>query len=136
METKYNLKTKGLTVVTEELRQRVNAKEVKAKRYGQRIRQYRQNRLFGVDKERFYQEINWETRQEKIVPNAEESRKFWGAIWDEVKEHKQAEWLKEIKKNATYPLQGDLQITKEKVEMQCRKMPNWKVLGLDRVQGF
>ena len=54
-----------------------------------------------------------------------------------MKDHnKQAEWLKEIKENVTYPSQDDLQITKEKVEMQCRKMPNWKAPGLDGVQGF
>ena len=54
-----------------------------------------------------------------------------------MKDHnKQAEWLKEIKECVTYPSQDDLQITKEKVEMQCRKMPNWKAPGLDGVQGF
>ena len=36
----------------------------------------------------------------------------------------------------TYPSQDDLQITKEKAGMQCRKMPNWKAPGLDGVQGF
>ena len=61
----------------------------------------------------------------RYVPaNAEESKLFWGGIWDEVKDHnKQAEWLKEIKENVTYSSQDDLQITKEKVEMH-RKMPN------------
>ena len=54
-----------------------------------------------------------------------------------MKDHnKQAEWLKEIKENVTYPSQDDLQITKEKVEMQCRKMHNWKAPGHDGVQGF
>ena len=118
MERKYNLKTKGLTVVIEELKQRIIAKKAKVKRYGRRIKQCRQNRLFSVDQKRFYQEINGESRLEKIISNAEGSKRFWGGIWDEVKDHnKQAEWLKEIKKNVTYPLQDDLQITKEKVEM-------------------
>ena len=55
-------------------------------------------------------------------------------VWDDVKNHnKQAEWLKEIKENVTYPSQDDLQITKEKVEMQCRKMHNWKAPGHDGV---
>ena len=48
----------------------------------------------------------------------------------------QAEWLKEIKENVTYPSQDDLQITEEKVEMQCKKMLNWKAPGLDGVQSF
>ena len=49
MERKYNLKTKGLTVVIEKLKQRVTAKKAKVKRYEQRIKQYRKNRLFSVD---------------------------------------------------------------------------------------
>ena len=90
-----------------------------------------------MNQKSFYQEINGETRQGKIIPNAEESKRFWGGIWDEVKDHnKQAEWLKEIKENVTYNSQDDLQITKEKIEMQCRKVPNCKAPGLDGVQGF
>ena len=54
-----------------------------------------------------------------------------------MKDHnKQAEWLKEIKENVTYPSQDDLQITKEKVEMRRRKVSNWKAPGVDGVQGF
>ena len=49
LERKYNLKTKGLTVVIEKLKQRVTAKKAKVKRYEQRIKQYRKNRLFSVD---------------------------------------------------------------------------------------
>ena len=41
LERRYNLKTKGLTVVIEELKQRVIAKKAKVKRYEQRIKQYR-----------------------------------------------------------------------------------------------
>ena len=92
MERKYNLKTNGLTVAIEELKQRVIAKKAKVKRYEQRIKQYRQNRLFSVDQKRFHQEINGESRQEKIIPNAEESKRLWGGIWDEVTDHnKQAD---------------------------------------------
>ena len=57
------------------------------KRYEQKTKQYRQNRLFSVNQKRFYPEINGESRQEKIIPDAEESKRFWEGIWDEVKEH-------------------------------------------------
>ena len=119
------------------MKQRVTAKKVKLNRYEQRIKQYRQNRLIYIDQKRFYQEINGETRKEKILPNAEEGRKFWGGIWDNAKEHnKQAEWLQQIKETETYPVQEDIHISKDKVEEQCRKMPNWKAPGPDGVQGL
>ena len=137
LQKKYNVNRKGLAVVIEELKQRVTAKKAKLNRYEQRIKQYRQNRLFYIDQKRFYQEINGETRKEKILPNAEESRKFWGEIWDNAKEHnKQAEWLQQIKETETYPVQENMHISKDKVEEQCRKMPNWKAPGPDGVQGF
>ena len=80
LERKYNLEAKGLTVIVGELKQRVIAKKAKVKRFEQRIRQHRQNRLFSVDQKRFYQEINGESRKEKIIPDAEESKRFWGGI--------------------------------------------------------
>ena len=58
LEEKYKIRTKGLTTVIGELKQRVLAKIAKVKRYEQRVKQYRQNRLFQSDKKRFYVELN------------------------------------------------------------------------------
>ena len=48
-EHKYGVKKKGLNVVLEELKQRIQAKATKIKRYDQRIEQYRINRMFQQD---------------------------------------------------------------------------------------
>ena len=50
---KYRVKRKGLKTVIEELKQRMLAKSAKVKRYEQRIEQFRQNRVFDLDKRRF-----------------------------------------------------------------------------------
>ena len=65
----------------EELKQRLKAKRAKVIRYEQRVKQYRQNRLFISDQKRFYQEINGNTAAEKLIPNAQESQDFWSEIW-------------------------------------------------------
>ena len=49
IEHKYGVKKKGLNVVLEELKQRIQAKATKIKRYDQRIDQYRINRMFQQD---------------------------------------------------------------------------------------
>ena len=49
IEHKYGVKKKGLNVVLEELKQRIQAKATKIKRYDQRIEQYRINRMFQQD---------------------------------------------------------------------------------------
>lgn len=46
---KCKIETKGVAVVTEELKQRISAKAHKIKRYNDRILQYQQNRLFEVN---------------------------------------------------------------------------------------
>ena len=49
VEHKYKVQKKGLNVVLEEQKQRIQAKATKIKRYDQRIEQYRINRLFQQD---------------------------------------------------------------------------------------
>ena len=49
IEHKYRFKKKGLNVALEELRQRIQAKATKSKRYDQRIEQCMINRLFQQD---------------------------------------------------------------------------------------
>ena len=49
---KYKIRIKGITMVIEELKQREQAKIAKVKRYKQRIKQYRQNRMFQSDQKK------------------------------------------------------------------------------------
>ena len=58
IEHKYVVQKKVLDVVLEELKQRIQAKTTKIKRYDHRIEQYRINRLFQQDQNRVYQQLN------------------------------------------------------------------------------
>ena len=49
VEHKYKVQKKGLNVVLEEQKQRIQAKATKIKRYDQRIEQHRISRLFQQD---------------------------------------------------------------------------------------
>ena len=49
IDHKYKVQKKGLNVVLEEQKQRIQGKVTKIKRYYQRIEQYRINRLFQQD---------------------------------------------------------------------------------------
>ena len=90
---------KGLKTVIEELKQKMLAKSAKVKRYEQRIEQFRQNRIFDLDQNKIYAELNGKGIRSNGVPNAEECTKFWGNIWGVRKEHnREAEWLKDLKR--------------------------------------
>ena len=105
------------------------AKSALVKRYGQRIVQFKQNRLFEIDQKRFYMELIGKDYKLGGVTNAEQSRKPWGDIWSVAEKHeKDAEWLNELK-NKNIHEQGRVVITKGKVLKQCRKISNWN--GLD-----
>ena len=74
------------------------AKRAKIGRYGQRIDQFRQNRIFYFDQKKMYAEFNGGGVRTNDVPNAEESKRFWGDTWSVEKEHnREAEWLKDLK---------------------------------------
>ena len=76
---KYKVKKKGVNVVLEELKERMQPKDTKIKRYDQRIEQYRINRLFQQDQKRVYQQLNGKIESSEN-PDAEESRRFLSKI--------------------------------------------------------
>ena len=57
------------------------AKSAKLRRYQQRIEQFRHNRIFDFDQKRMYAELNGDGVRPSDVPNSEESKRFWDAIW-------------------------------------------------------
>ena len=58
------IKKQGYKRVAKELKQRIKAKDVFLKRYKNRVKQYRQIRLFQSKQSKFYQElVAWEEYQ-------------------------------------------------------------------------
>ena len=122
----------------EELKQRILAKAAKISQFKQRIQQFRINRLFKVDQKKVYNEFNGQTGSSNgDIPNAEESRTFWSGIWSVEKEHnKEAKWLSDLKEEMVKLEQQNVVINEDKVKKQYSKIPNWKALSHDGVQGF
>ena len=72
------------------------------------------------------------------VLDKKETQEFLGNVWGESKEHqKDAKWLENFKREFEYKEeQEQVKITPEKIKKILRKMPNWKMPGLDLIQGF
>ncbi|XP_063611810.1 uncharacterized protein LOC134785404 [Penaeus indicus] len=113
------------------------AKSGKLKRYEDRIEQFKQNRIFGLNQKKFYDELN---KSSNFSNDMRKTTKFWGDIWSVEKEHNRtAVWLKELKKEIDRDMkhtQDTVKINTEKVKKQSRKLPNWKAPGPDGVQGY
>ena len=80
LERKYCIEEKGIVMVHEEVQQRLVAIGAKLESYGNRTEQYRQNCLFEPNQNKLFNELD-EVERETVVPDAEESNRFWSNIW-------------------------------------------------------
>ena len=93
LERKCSIRVKRLNPVTAELKQRITAIAAKVRRYQGGVDSYRQNRLFENNQRQFYRELDQEEeRLDDDQPVAEESKQFWGNIWSQSADHKDAKW--------------------------------------------
>ena len=60
LERKYSIRVKRLSVVIQELKQRITAIAAKVRRYQGRVNSYRQNRLFENNQRQFYRVLDQE----------------------------------------------------------------------------
>ena len=72
----HNIEIKGIGVVIEELKQSINAKLHRIKRYSHRITEFWQNRLFDTNQIQFYNELYDQKGSEHRIPDATEVREF------------------------------------------------------------
>ena len=137
LERKYRIEEKGVVVVHEEVQQRLVATGAMLERYDNRTEQYRQNRLFESNQKKLFNELD-RVERETVVPNAEESTRFWSNIWSKLVKHDEnPEWLRNVEEELSrLGVQDSIQIEVAKLKKQVRKMPNWKSPGPDGVQGY
>ena len=87
-----------MSVVKEEIKQRVKAKAAKVKRYDDRVGQFHRNRLFNINQRQLFKELDGKCDNSQVGPEPAEARTFWGGLWDQPGEHnRQAEWLADVK---------------------------------------
>ena len=95
--------------------------------------------MFVINQGQFFQRLsNEEENHQCEILNSMEAQTFWGCIWSERKEHhKDAEWLKDVKKELEQDEgQDKIDITKDKMMRVLRKMTNWKAPGPDNEQVY
>jgi hypothetical protein len=133
---KYNLETKTIAEVLEELKQRVTATAKKIERYESRIKQYKQNRQFRSNQRRFYQDLVEGVSNIAETPEKGETTEFWSNIWGQPKEHKDADWIRDAELELSGNQMVDLSITTDMVKKQTKKVKNWTAPGEDQVHGY
>lgn len=95
--------------------------------------------MFQNNEGAFYRKFTDANKQSNNEPpDSQESKKFWQKIWSVKKEqNKNAEWLGNIKSKMKGLLQQEnITLTKENLQKILKKIPNWKALGNDGLQGY
>ena len=124
--------------IKEELKQKMQAKAQRLRRFEKRSKFYRQNKIFENDAKKFYRELGKSQIEVKEIPTKENVENFWKGIWGNDKTYnKDASW---IEKNATQNEEINIQewenITVSEIKTALTKSQKWKSPGIDKIPNF
>ena len=112
------MKQSGLSV-TEEIRERIKAKNNKIRRYQSTIKQYQQSRTFKNNQRKFYWEFNIGQRNYEgtEVHDKKDTGIFGEYLGERKEDRKDAKWLKNSKRDFEYKeKQEEIEISPEKIK--------------------
>ena len=85
-----------LIACKEDVKQALQAKAQRLRRYTKRNEQYKQNKMFREDSKKFYRELGKKAIQTEKPPDIGEVKKFWqNILGQEVKHNEDAQWIKD-----------------------------------------
>jgi len=122
--------------MTETLKQKVQAKAQRIRRYEYRDTQYNQNKMFKGDTKIFYRNLDMKNIEAREPPSMAEAETYWRSLWGEEAQHNErAEWIRrEQKRKVSYMGWMPIQITE--ITSYLSKAHNWKSPGSDQIQNY
>ena len=124
--------------VVEKLKQQLQAKSQRLRRYDKRQKFFYQNKTYEQNAKKFYRELGKKNVIIHQVPERESIERFWSSIWEEEKHHNMnAEWIRQLEKdNQDIPEQIWLDISIEETKIAIKRSKNWKSPGNDGIANF
>ncbi|XP_070411336.1 golgin subfamily A member 6-like protein 25 [Nothobranchius furzeri] len=91
MKKRYNIQdTTDIVEAKEKLKQQIQAKAQRIRRYEKRSKHFRHNNVFKVDPKKFYKELGKKQIEIKELPSLEKVEEFWSNVWEKEKNHNEA----------------------------------------------
>ena len=85
--------------LTETLKQKVQAKTEKIRRYEERESQYSQNKMFKEDTKKIYINLGMKDIEAREPPSMAEAETYWKSLWGQEAQHNErAEWIRREQK--------------------------------------
>ena len=122
--------------LTETLKQKVQAKAQRIRRYEKRKTQYNQKKIFKEDHKKFYRNLSMKIIEASEPLSMAEAETYWKSIWGEKAQHNErAEWIRrEQKRKISHMDWRPIQITE--ITSHLLKAHNWKSRGHDQIQNY
>ena len=139
MLKRYNIRNPtDLTTAKEVLKQEIQAKAQRIRRFEKRAKFFRQNKIFKQDAKKFYRELGKKRIDVTEPPTLDEVEEFWANIWENDKTHNEnAEWIKRLEDTQKeLESQSWVAINAQEVTSATNKTNNWKSPGKDKVPNF
>ena len=126
-----------LTACKEDLKQALQSKAQRLRRYIKRSEQYKENKRFRDDTKRFYRELGKKTIQIETPPDIAEVKKFWQNILEqEVKHNEDAQWIKDQEEQLQINQMEWNDIKVEELQVNMTRAANRKSPGPDKLPNF
>lgn len=127
-----------ITATIEKLKQIIQAKAQRIRRFTKRNKFYQHNKLFKENAKKFYRNLGKKTVEIKEPPNMVEVETFWSNIWEKPKFYnREAVWINKIENELSNKNQQEwLGITLEETKQAIMKSSNWKTPGNDQIANF
>ena len=133
---KYNVtNAREVGQLTETLKQKVQTKAQRIRRYEKRETQYSQNRMFKEDTKKFYRNLGMKNIEAREPPSVAEAETYWKSLWGEAQHNERAEWIRrEQKRKISLMDWRPIQISE--MALYLLKAHNWKSPGNGVVSGY
>ena len=139
LKQKHKIKDKvTLDSAKEKIKQVMQLKAQRLRRFDKRSKFYRQNKIFSVDAKKFYREIGKGTISVENPPDPKEVTNFWNTIWGEEKNYnREAAWVeREQERTNDLEEQEFEEVSVEEVRAALGKAHKWKSPGYDKIPNF
>ena len=128
----------SLLTAKETLKQKIQVKAQRLRRYDKRNRFYRQNKIFKTDAKTFHLEIGKETINIEEPSVDEEMTKFWNDIWGKEKDfNNEAEWIRHEEETMNEVEEQEWEVINiEELRSALTNSHKWKSPGVDKIPNF
>ena len=122
--------------LTKTLKQKVQAKAQRIRKYEKRETQYSQNKTLKEDTKKFYRNLGMKNLEATEPPSVAEAETYCKSLWGEEAQHNEgAEWIRrEQKRKINHMDSRSIQVTE--ITSYLSKAHNWEFPGNDQIQNY